>query len=163
MALKLVRHAGTITASTMGDDAAHGLELGKLVKGHAVRVNEFAGQDVFIKVTSIDLQTAVTATNGMYLKGGTSITVVPEGDRSPIVGGDTGARVALDGTDSDQSDAGDIVILDGHLNDNSEVSDVWGAVLVDGAEVNYFISVINETASSDGAVHIEVVTQANPV
>ena len=41
MALKLVRHAGTITASTMGDDAAHGLELGKLVKGHAIRVNEF--------------------------------------------------------------------------------------------------------------------------
>ena len=68
MALKLVRHAGTITASTMGDDAAHGLELGKLVKGPAVRVSEFAGQDIFIKVTSIDLQTAVTATNGMYLK-----------------------------------------------------------------------------------------------
>ena len=34
MALKLVRHAGTITASTMGDDAAHGVELGKLVRGH---------------------------------------------------------------------------------------------------------------------------------
>ena len=104
MALKLVRHAGTITVSTMGDDAAHGLELGKLVKGHAIRVNEFGGNDIFIKVTSIDLQTAVTATNGMYLKGGTSITVVPEADRP-----------------------------------------------------------INETAGSDGAVHIEVVTQASPV
>ena len=42
--LKLVRHVGTITASTMGDDAAHGLELGKLVKGHAFRVSEFGGQ-----------------------------------------------------------------------------------------------------------------------
>ena len=30
MALKLVRFVGTITASTLGDDAAHGLELGKL-------------------------------------------------------------------------------------------------------------------------------------
>ena len=68
MALKLVRHAGTITASTMGDDAAHGLELGKLVKGHAVRVSEFAGQDIFIKVTGIDAQTAVTSSNGMYVK-----------------------------------------------------------------------------------------------
>ena len=42
----------------MGDDALHGLELGKLVKGHAIRVNEFGGNDIFIKVTSIDLQTA---------------------------------------------------------------------------------------------------------
>ena len=163
MALKLVRHAGTITASTMGDDAAHGLELGKLVKGHAVRVSEFAGQDIFIKITSIDQRTAVTSSNGMYVKGGTTVTVVPEGNRSPIVGGDTGARVALDGTDSDGSDAGGIVILDGHLNANSVVSDVGGAALVDAAEENYFISVINETSGSDGAVHIEVVTQANPV
>ena len=46
---------------------------------------------------------------------------------------------------------------------NSVVSDVGGAVLVDAAEENYFISVINETSGSDGAVHIEVVTQANPV
>ena len=44
--------------------------------------------DIFIKVTSIDAQTAVTASNGMYLKGYTTITVVPEGDRSPIVGDD---------------------------------------------------------------------------
>ena len=163
MALKLIRHVGTITASTLGDDAAHGLALGKLGNGNAFRVSEFAGQDVFIKVTSIDQRTTVTSSNGLYLRANNTVTIVPEGDRSPIVGGDTGARVALDGTDSDQSAAGDIVILDGHLNDNSEVSDVGGAVLVDGAEVNYFISVINETAGSDGAVHIEVVTQANPV
>ena len=49
------------------------------------------------------------------------------------------------------------------MNANSVVSDVGGAVLVDAAEENYFISVINETSGSDGAVHIEVVTQANPV
>ena len=163
MALKLIRHVGTITASDLADDTASGLALGKLGNGNAFRVSEFAGQDVFIKVTSIDQRTTVTSSNGLYLRANNTVTIVPEGDRSPIVGGDTGARVALDGTDSDQSDAGDIVILDGHLNDNSEVSDVGGAVLVDGAEVNYFISVINETASSDGAVHIEVVTQANPV
>ena len=161
MALKLIRHVGTITASTLGDDAAHGLALGKLGQSNVFRINEFGGQDVFVKITSIDQRTAVTSTNGLYVRANTSITVVPEGNRSPIVGSDTGARVALDGTDSDGSDAGDIVILDGHLNDNSEVSDVGGAVLVDAAEENYFISVINETAGSDGAVHIEVVTQAN--
>ena len=159
MALKLVRHAGTITASTMGDDAAHGLALGKLGNGNAFRVNEFGGNDIFIKITSIDQRTAVTSRNGMYVKGGTTVTVVPEGNRSPIVGSDTGARVALDGTDTDGSDAGDIVILDGHLNANSVVSDVGGAVLVDAAEENYFISVINENAGSDGAVHVEVITE----
>ena len=164
MALKLIRHVGTITASTLGDDAAHGLALGKLGNGNAFRVNEFGGNDVFIKVTSIDQRTAVTSSNGLYLRANNTVNIVPEGDRSPIVGGDTGARVALDGTDSDGSDAGDIVILDGHLNANSVVSDVGGAVLVDAAEENYFISAINETGSgSDGAVHIEVVTQANPV
>ena len=45
MALKLIRHVGTITASTLGDDAqVHGLALGKLGKGNAFRVNEFGGQ-----------------------------------------------------------------------------------------------------------------------
>ena len=161
MALKLIRHVGSITASTLGDDAAHGLALGKLGQSNVFRINEFGGQDVFVKITSIDQRTAVTSTNGLYVRANTSITLVPEGNRSPIVGSDTGARVALDGTDSDGSDAGDIVILDGHLNANSVVSDVGGAVLVDAAEENYFISVINETAGSDGAVHIEVVTQAN--
>ena len=163
MALKLIRHVGTITATTLGDDAAHGLALGKLGNGNAFRVNEFGGNDIFIKITSIDQRTAVTSSNGLYVRANNSVTVVPEGNRSPIVGSDTGARVALDGTDTDGSDAGDIVILDGHLNANGVVSDVGGAVLVDAAEENYFISVINETASSDGAVHIEVVTQANPV
>ena len=94
MALKLIRHVGTITASTLGDDAAHGLALGKLGNGNAFRVNEFAGKDVFIKVTSIDQRTAVTSSNGLYVRGSSSVTVVPEGNRSPIVGSDTGARGA---------------------------------------------------------------------
>ena len=161
MALKLIRHVGTITASTLGDDAAHGLALGKLGNGNAFRVNEFGGNDLFIKVTSIDQRTAVTSSNGLYLRANTSVTIVPEGNRSPIVGGDTGARVALDGTDSDQSDAGDLIHLDGTDSDSLNAG---SGVLLNAAEENYFISVINETGSgSDGAVHIEVVTQANPV
>ena len=161
MALKLIRHVGTITASTLGDDAAHGLALGKLGNGNAFRVNEFGGNDLFIKVTSIDQRTAVTSSNGLYLRANTSVTIVPEGNRSPIVGGDTGARVALDGTDSDQSDAGDLIHLDGTDSDslNAGIS-----VLLNAAEENYFHSFINETGSgSDGAVHVEVVTHANPV
>ena len=144
MALKLIRHCGTIAATDLADDTAAGLALGKLGNGNAFRLNEFGGQDVFIKVTSIDKRTAVTSSNGLYLRANNTITVVPEGNRSPIVGEDSGARVALDGTDSDS------------LNASS-------GVLLNAAEENYFISVINETAGSDGAVHVEVVTQANPV
>ena len=155
MALKLIRHCGTITASTLGDDAAHGIALGKLGNGNAFRVSEFAGKDVFIKVTSISDSTAVTSSNGLYLRASNTVNIVPEGNRSPIVGGDTGVRVALDGTDTDGSDAGDIVRLEDEAS--------GGAVLVDAAEENFFISVINETGGQDGAVHIEVVTQANPV
>ena len=160
MALKLIRHVGTITASTLGDDAAHGLALGKLGNGNAFRVNEFGGNDLFIKVTSIDQRTAVTSSNGLYLRANTSVTIVPEGNRSPIVGGDTGARVALDGTDSDQSDAGDLIHLDGTDSDSLNAG---SGVLLNAAEENYFLSVINETGGQDGGVHIEVVTQANPV
>ena len=160
MALKLIRHCGTIAATDLADDTAAGLALGKLGNGNAFRLSEFGGQDVFIKVTSIDQRTTVTSSNGLYLRANNTITVVPEGNRSPIVGGDTGARVALDGTDSDGSDAGDLVHLDGTDSDSLNAG---SGVLLNAAEENYFISVINETAGSDGAVHIEVVTQANPV
>ena len=160
MALKLIRHVGTIATSDLADDTAAGLALGKLGNGNAFRLSEFGGQDVFIKVTSIDQRTTVTSSNGLYLRANNTITVVPEGNRSPIVGGDTGARVALDGTDSDGSAAGDLVHLDGTDSDSLNAG---SGVLLNAAEENYFISVINETAGSDCAVHIEVVTQANPV
>ena len=150
MALKLVRHAGTITVSTMGDDAAHGLELGKLVRGNAIRVNEFAGQDIFIKVTGIDAQTAVTSSNGMYVKGGTSVTVVPEGDRAPILG-DDGKFFIVQNTAADE---GDKILLE---------DDTGGAVIINAAEEQYFLSAINETAGSDGAVHVEIVAQGNTI
>ena len=152
MALKLVRHAGTITASTMGDDAAHGLELGKLVRGNAIRVNEFAGQDIFIKVTGIDAQTAVTSSNGMYVKGGTSVTVVPEGDRSPILG-DDGKFFIVQNTAANE---GDKILLESGTG-------TTGAIILNAAEEQYFLSAINETAGSDGAVHVEIVAQGNTI
>jgi hypothetical protein len=150
MALKLVRHAGTITASTMGDDAAHGLELGKLVKGHAIRVSEFAGQDIFIKVTGIDAQTAVTSSNGMYVKGGTTVKVVPEGDR-PAITGDDGKFFIVQNTAANEGDK--------ILNED----DTGHAIILDAAEEQYFLSAINETASSDGGVHVEIVALGNTI
>ena len=38
MAIKLIRHAGTITVSTMGDDAeAHSLDCGLMGKGQVIK------------------------------------------------------------------------------------------------------------------------------
>ena len=134
----------------MGDDAAHGVELGKLVRGHAVRVSEFAGNDIFIKVTSIDAQTAVTATNGMYLKGGTTITVVPEGDR-PAITGDDGKFFIVQNTAANE---GDKILLE---------DDTGHAIILNAAEEAYFLSAINETAGSDAGVHVELVALGNPI
>ena len=150
MALKLIRHVGTITATTLGDDAAHGLALGKLGNGNAFRVNEFGGQDIFIKVTSIDLQTAVTATNGMHVKGGTTVTVVPEADRPSIIG-DDGKFFIVQNTAADE---GDKILLE---------DDTGGAIIINAAEEAYFLSAINETAGSDAGVHVEIVALGNPI
>ena len=152
MALKLIRHVGTITASTLGDDAAHGLALGKLGQSNVFRINEFGGQDVFVKVTDSDTATAATSSNGIYLKGGSSILIAPEGSRFKNIGGETGGRIVQDTA----ANAGDPITLEG-TDENS--LDEHDRILLDGAEVGVTLSAINETGGSDGAIHVEVVTE----
>ena len=152
MAIKLIRHAGTITASTMGDDAAHTVDCGLLGKGQVIRVSEFAGQDVFVKVTDSDTATAATSSNGIYLKSSSSILIVPEGSRFKNIGGETGGRVVQDTA----ANAGDPIVFDGTDENGLDEHD---RLLLDGAEVGVTLSAINETAGSDGGVHVEVVTE----
>ena len=152
MAIKLVRHAGTITASTMGDDAAHSVDCGLLGKGQVIRVSEFAGQDVFVKVTDSDTATAATSSNGIYLKSSSSILIVPEGSRFKNIGGETGGRVVQDTA----ANAGDPIVFDGTDENGLDEHD---RLLLDGAEVGVTLSAINETAGSDGGVHVEVVSE----
>ena len=152
MALKLIRHCGTITASTLGDDAAHGIALGKLGNGNAFRVSEFAGKDVFIKVTSISDSTAVTSSNGLYLRANTSVLIVPESSRFKNIGGETGGRIVQNTAANDS----DPITLEG-TDENS--LDEHDRILLDGAEVGVTLSAINETGGSDGAVHVEVITE----
>ena len=152
MAIKLVRHAGTITVSTMGDDAAHSVDCGLLGKGQVIRVSEFGGQDVFVKVTDSDTATAATSSNGIYLKGSSSILIVPEGSRFKNIGGESGGRIVQDTA----ANAGDPITLEG-TDENS--LDEHDRILLDGAEVGVTLSAINETGGSDGAVHVEVVTE----
>ena len=156
MALKLERYCGTITTSDTADDTAAGLELGKLSRGSAFRVSEYGGQDVFIKVTLTSDRTAVTSTNGMYLRANNTVIVVPEG----VMVGSGEGRVVLDGTDSDSSNAGDFLVLDGTDSSSNNATD---AVSYNFTNTSYFISVINETDGSDGAVHVEEVSQGNTV
>ena len=76
MAFRRVQTLGTITASTLGDDAAHTLTGLVMSPNSGVRINEFSGQDVFVKLTLAG--TAVTVTNGTYVKASTSLIIHPE-------------------------------------------------------------------------------------
>ena len=106
MALKLIRHVGTIATSDLADDTAAGLALGKLGNGNAFRLSEFGGNDVFFLISE-DYST-VTSSNGFYLKANTTTTVVPSvRPRSAVE-----SPVTLNGTDSSSSDAGSQILLE---------------------------------------------------
>ena len=148
MALKLVRFIGSIT---LGDDNASGIEIGKLGGGSVFRISEFGGQDIFFKITLNSDRTAVTATNGMYLKASTSITVVPE----EIIRNGEG-KALLDGTDSSSSDAGSFISME---DATDESSNVGNALQYNFGQTSYFISIINETAGSNGKIYVQEVAQ----
>ena len=148
MALKLVRFIGSIT---LGDDNASGIEIGKLGGGAAFRISEFGGQDIFFKITLASDRTTVTATNGMYLKARTSITVVPE---EMIRNGE--GKALLDGTDSSSSDAGSFISME---DATDESSNVGNALQYNFGQTSYFISIINETAGSNGKIYVQEVAQ----
>jgi hypothetical protein len=152
MALKLVRFIGSIT---LGDDNASGIEIGKLGGGSVFRISEFGGQDIFFKITLNSDRTAVTATNGMYLKASTSITVVPE----EIIRNGEG-KALLDGTDSSSSDAGSFISME---DATDESSNVGNALQYNFGQTSYFISIINETAGSNGKVYVQEVAQHDSI
>ena len=152
MALKLVRFIGSIT---LGDDNASGIEIGKLGGGSVFRISEFGGQDIFFKITLNSDRTAVTATNGMYLKASTSITVVPE---EMIRNGE--GKALLDGTDSSSSDAGSFISME---DATDESSNVGNALQYNFGQTSYFISIINETAGSNGKIYVQEVAQHDSI
>ena len=145
--LKLVRTVGTITASTMGDDAAHSLDCGTLTPFTSLRVSEVGGQDAFVKIT--EAGTAVTSTNGILLKANSTVLLSP--DTRPDVGE---GFVVLDGTDSSSSNAGDTITLESG-NDTTGST----ALFLDRGENNFTLSAINETSGSDAGIQVEVVSQ----
>ena len=152
MALKLVRFIGSIT---LGDDNASGIEIGKLGGGSVFRISEFGGQDIFFKITLNSERTAVTATNGMYLKASTSITVVPE---EMIRNGE--GKALLDGTDSSSSDAGSFISMEDATDASSNVGN---ALQYNFGQTSYFISIINETAGSNGKIYVQEVAQHDSI
>ena len=147
--LKLVRTVGTITASTMGDDAAHSLDCGTLTPFTSLRVSEVGGQDAFVKIT--EAGTAVTSTNGILLKANSTVLLSP--DTRPDVGE---GFVVLDGTDSDSSNAGDTITLESG-NDTTGST----ALFLDRGENNFTLSANNETSGSDAGIQVEVVSQVS--
>ena len=147
--LKLVRTVGTITASTMGDDAAHSLDCGTLTPFTSLRISEVGGQDAFVKIT--EAGTAVTSTNGILLKANSTVLLSP--DTRPDVGE---GFVVLDGTDSSSSNAGDTITLESG-NDTTGST----ALFLDRGENNFTLSAINETSGSDAGIQVEIVSQVS--
>ena len=149
MSFKTLRVAGTVTATQLADDTAIEANLGKLSPSSSFRVTEFGGQDVLFLISD-DYPTA-SSTNGFYLKASTSTTVVPDVERALRFA--SGVPVAQN--DDDDTNANAIILEAG-------TSDSPGFLLYDRAETEFRISVINETAGSDGAVYVEEVAQGHP-
>ena len=84
------------------------------------------------------------------------ITVYNKGSRFKNIGGETGGRVVQDTA----ANAGDPIVFDGTDENGLDEHD---RLLLDGAEVGVTLSAINETAGSDGAVHVEIVAQGNSI
>jgi len=146
MSFKTLRVAGTVTAAQTADDAAHEAIIGKLSPASSYRVTEFVGNDVLFLISD-DYPTA-SSTNGFYLKASTSTTVVPDVERALRFA--SGVPVAQN--DDDDTNANAIILEAG-------TSDSPGFLLYDRAETEFRISVINETAGSDGAVYVEEIGQ----
>jgi hypothetical protein len=148
MSFKTLRVAGTVTATQTADDAAHEAIIGKLSPSSSYRVTEFGGNDVLFLISD-DYPTA-SSTNGFYLKANTSTTVVPDVERALRFA--SGVPVAQN---DDDTGANGILLESGTADDP-------GFLLYDRAETEFRISVINETAGSDGAVYVEEVAQGHP-
>ena len=149
MAFRLVKHIGII--NTLGDDAAHSLDLGIISPNSAIRVTEVGGNDVSVKIT--EAGTAATATNGFTLKANTSTFLTP--DTKPTMGP---GEVLLDGTDTSSSNAGERIDLEAGVDSTGQTH-----LFYDRAETNFTLSAINETSGSDAVIRVEEVTHVNTV
>ena len=150
MAIRLVRHIGII--NTLGDDAAHSLDVGVISPNSARRVTEVGGNDVSVKVT--EGGTAATATNGITLKANSSTLIVP--DTKPTMGP---GEVLLNGTDvTGTTDAGERIDLEAGVDATGGTH-----LFYDRAETNFTLSAINETSGSDAVIRVEEVTHVNTV
>ena len=80
MSYRLIKQIGVITAANLADDSEHSTSAFTIGINSSIRVSEFGGNDVFVKVSNEG--TVVTnssgVSNGTYLKGGTSIVIVPD-------------------------------------------------------------------------------------
>jgi hypothetical protein len=152
MSFKTLRVAGTVTATQTADDAAHEANLGKLSPSSSFRVTEFGGQDVLFLIS--DDYPVATSSNAFYLKASTSTTVVPDVERALRFASEVPVAIFDDDGTSDPG-------ANGLLLESGTV-DTPGFVLYDRAETEFRISVINETASADGAVYVEEIAQGHP-
>ena len=190
MSYRLIKQIGVITAANLADDSEHSTSAFTIGVNSSIRVSEFGGNDVFVKVSNEG--TVVTnssgVSNGTYLKGGTSIVIVPDDKvKSAKVLSATSANPAvLTVTDHFTFAAGEQVSLLGAsvgawntLITDANIASIGGsettittdknaastaefAYSAGGTLISCFkLSCINETAGSDGAIYIEEVVLAH--
>ena len=184
MAFKLIRHVGLINATTLGDDAAHSIDCGKLSAGAAYRVSSLNANDVCIKLSMEG--TAATATNGITMNGGSSIMIVPDEKQTSVsaisatnanpavftVNNGHGFVVGDQVGMTDCATAGwNTLITNGNITAVTYYEHGRDTITVDknststGAfpggtlHKNFSISAINHTAGSDGWIVVEEVVQ----
>ena len=187
MALKLVRYVGVVTSATLGDDAAHSIDLGGLGSGNAFRVTEIGGRAVLIKITNEG--TACTATNGMVIAANKDALVLPEEkstsvsaisatNADPVVftvnnghGFKVGDQVGM----TDCATAGwNTLITNGNITVVTNYDHGRDSITVDknststGAfpggtlRLNYTLSAINQSAGADASIIVEEVCGEAP-
>jgi len=145
MIYKLISTKGEITATTLGDDAAHSLTIGAISPHSYLRVSEIdgAGDGAFVKITAAG--TAVTTTNGTYLPPASAITLVPEGERPSIL---SDSPIGLeDGLGS--------IRLEGGGGSGNSVGR-FNFLSYDRGLTGYTISALNSTAGGSNDCHILV-------
>jgi len=188
MAFKFIGRLGVILASDTADDAQHTVSLGPIGSNSSVRVSEYGGQDLFVKLSNEG--TAVTnssdVSNGIYLRANTSIEIIPEERPKSIkIISATNANPAVLTVDraghpfavGDQVAMTDCSVgawnsLITNVN-ISAISDTTITIAPDSTSTgaftfgtlrsNFSISAMNQTAGSDGAIFIEEIVMGHPL
>ena len=107
--------------------------------------------------SQITLEDGTVSTGGSILLEAGSI---PRSSLSAVLDTPTKSFVQLNGTDSSSSDAGSFISMEDATDASSNVGN---ALQYNFGQTSYFISIINETAGSNGKIYVQEVAQHDSI